>query len=73
MAKWLRTSLREMFEEHVLKRNDILGLEINRAALRRIFERHVNGRYNYARGLWPLLSLALWEKQYHSKPQASIS
>ena len=64
MAAWLRTSLKEMFEEHVLKRTDILGLEINRRALRRVFESHINGRCNYARGLWPLLSLALWEKQY---------
>lgn len=67
MAKWLRTSLREMFEEQVLKRTDILGLEINRMALRRLFDRHLNGRYNYARGLWPLLSLALWENKYQGR------
>lgn len=64
MAAWLRTSLKEMFEEHVLKRTDILGLEINRRALLKVFDSHVNGRCNYARGLWPLLSLALWAKRY---------
>ncbi len=64
MAGWLRTSLKEMFEEYVLKRTDILGLELNRTALRRVFESHINGRCNYARGLWPLLSLALWAKKY---------
>jgi asparagine synthase (glutamine-hydrolysing) len=64
MAAWLRTSLKGMFKEHVLKRTEILGLEIHRGALRRVFEQHSNGRCNYARGLWPLLSLALWEKKH---------
>ena len=73
MAAWLKTSLKEMFEEQVLKRTDILGLEINRRALCRVFEIHVNGRYNYARGLWPLLSLALWEKRYFARPQMHIT
>lgn len=65
MATWLRTSLREMFEEYVLKRTEILGLEINRKALKKIFNRHVMGDNNYAWGLWPLLSLALWVNRYY--------
>lgn len=73
MAAWLRTSLREVFEEHVLKRSDILGLEINRGTLRRVFQRHVNGRCDYARGLWPLLSLALWEKKHCPSLPVSIN
>ncbi len=64
MAAWLRTSLKEVFEEQVLKRTDILGLELNQRTLRRVFESHINGRCNYERGLWPLLSLALWAKKY---------
>jgi asparagine synthase (glutamine-hydrolysing) len=73
MATWLRTSLREMFEEHVLKRTDILGLEINRGVLGKVFERHINGSSNYAWGLWPLLSLALWEKKHYMNSRASIN
>lgn len=73
MAAWLRTSLKEMFEAYVLNRTDFLGLEINRGALRRVFESHINGRCNYAPGLWPLLSLALWEKRYCVNTPASIS
>jgi asparagine synthase (glutamine-hydrolysing) len=73
MATWLRTSLKELFEEHVLKRTEILGLEINRVALRRVFEYHVNGRGDHARGLWPLLSLALWEKKYCATSPVSIN
>jgi len=73
MATWLRTSLKEMFEAYVLKRTDFLGLELNRMALRRVFESHINGRSNYAPGLWPLLSLALWEKKYCSSSPVSIN
>ncbi len=73
MAAWLRTPLRAMFQEHVLKRTDMLGLEINRGALRRVFDGHINGRCNYARGLWPLLSLALWEKKYCASTPVSIN
>ncbi|MBE7444978.1 MAG: asparagine synthase (glutamine-hydrolyzing) [Planctomycetia bacterium] len=65
MATWLRTSLREMFEEYVLKRTEILGLEINRGALSRVFKQHISGERNYAWGLWPLLSLALWVNRYY--------
>ncbi len=73
MATWLRTSLKQLFEEQVLTRTDILGLEIDRRALRGVFEDHINGRCNYARGLWPLLSLALWEKRYFARPQVGIN
>lgn len=73
MAVWLRTSLKEMFEEYVLNQTDILGAEINRGALRRVFERHINGRYNYDRGLWPLLSLVLWQKKHYASTPATIN
>jgi asparagine synthase (glutamine-hydrolysing) len=66
MGLWLRTSLREMFEECVMKRDDMLGLEIDRNALRKLYDLHLHGRTNYAWGLWPLLSLCLWiDKHYH--------
>jgi len=54
-----------MFEEYVLKRTEILGLEINRGSLRRVFEQHINGERNYAWGLWQLLSLSLWINRYY--------
>jgi asparagine synthase (glutamine-hydrolysing) len=65
MAQWLRTSLKEKFEEMVLKRDEILGLSIDRAALKRVFEEHVSGRRSYAWGLWPLLSLSLWVDRHY--------
>ena len=71
MATWLRTSMREMFEEYVLKQTDILGLEINRRALCRVFDQHIHGKRDYAKGLWPLLSLALWTKKHYSRSPVS--
>jgi asparagine synthase (glutamine-hydrolysing) len=66
MGTWLRTSLRERFEESLLKRDEILGFEIERKALRELFNLHLTGERDYAWGLWPLLSLALWvDKYYH--------
>jgi asparagine synthase (glutamine-hydrolysing) len=66
MGSWLRTSLRERFEESLLKRDEILGLEIERKALRELFTLHLKGERDYAWGLWPLFSLALWaDKYYH--------
>lgn len=68
MGLWLRTSLRDKFEELILKRDEILGLEINRKALAEIFSLHLTGKRNFAWGLWPILSLGLWaDKHFHVK------
>lgn len=67
MGSWLRTSLRERVEETLMKRDEILGLGIERKALRELFNLHLAGERDYAWGLWPILSLALWvDKYYHS-------
>ena len=71
MATWLRTSMKDMFEEYVLNQTDLLGLEINRKAVRGVFDQHVHGKRNYAKGLWPLLSLALWTRKYRSRSPVS--
>ncbi len=64
MAEWLRGSLRERFEDMVLARDELLGQPIDQAALRSLYDRHLSGDENHARGLWPLLSLALWEEHH---------
>lgn len=63
MGTWLRTSLRRVFEQSLLGRADLAGLRINQAVLREIFDHHLDGSRNYAWGLWPLLSLALWDQR----------
>jgi len=64
MDAWLRGPLRPVFEEVMLGRDDILGLPLNRAAARAMFERHLSGQANYDWVLWMLLSLALWEQRH---------
>ena len=64
---WLRGPLRQIFEEVVLRRQEILGLTINQKALINMFNQRLSGLANYAKGLWVLLSLALWEKKALSR------
>lgn len=66
MDEWLRGPLREIFEEQVLNRKEILGVEVNRTELRKIFEEHLKGKNNLAGGLWTLLHLVLWKNRYNS-------
>lgn len=67
MDAWLRGPLKAIFEDAVMGRKEILGAPINQRPLRHMFQQHISGEHNYARGLWTLLSLALWEKR-HSHP-----
>lgn len=60
MDRWLRTSLREVCEDGLIKQKELLGLEVNTRALRKLYDLHFHGQGNYAWGLWPLLSLWLW-------------
>jgi asparagine synthase (glutamine-hydrolysing) len=64
MAQWLRGPLREQLEDLVMNRNDFFGQPIDRMALRTLYDRHLAGEEDHAMGLWPLLSLALWQ-QHH--------
>jgi asparagine synthase (glutamine-hydrolysing) len=64
MGKWLRGSLRDVFEAHVVDRDEIMGLPVNRPAMRALFDEHLRGDRDKAWGLWPLLSLSLWEAKH---------
>ncbi len=64
MAHWLRHSLREVFHDAVLSRDELMGLPLNRSHLAGLFNRHVRGDTDIAQGLWPILSLALWERTH---------
>lgn len=67
MGKWLRTSLQDVFKENVLARNEILGMEIDKKGLSELFNLHLNQTHDLARGLWPILSLSLWERHHYLK------
>jgi len=63
MGKWLRDSLRPVVEEVLLTRDSLAGVEVDKKALRALYQEHLDG-IDYGWGLWPLLSLALWERHY---------
>jgi len=63
MGKWLRDSLRPVVEEVLLTQDSLAGVQVDKKALRALYQEHLEGR-DYGWGLWPLLSLALWEKHY---------
>ena len=64
MGKWLRTSLRPFMEDVLLTRDSLAGVAVDRRALRALYQQHLQGRREFGWGLWPLLSLALWEQRH---------
>ena len=64
MAAWLRGPLREQFEDLVLTRRELLGQPIDQAALKDLYRRHLSGEVDFAYGLWPILSLVLWQNHH---------
>lgn len=71
MDAWLRGPLKPVFEQVIFARDDILGLPLNKIAVRAIFDRHLSGQANFDWMLWMLLSLALWERRHFSARSAS--
>jgi asparagine synthase (glutamine-hydrolysing) len=64
MSAWLRGPLQQILQEALLERTDLAGLPINKDAFRLMLHQHVTGEADFARSLWTLLSLALWEEKY---------
>jgi asparagine synthase (glutamine-hydrolysing) len=64
MSAWLRGPLREKFEALVIDRDDFFGQRLDRHALRQLYDSHLSGNADYSTGLWPLLSLALWQEHH---------
>ena len=64
MDAWMRGELRPIFEEYVLAAKDLVGVPLKQDAIRKLFNEHCTGLADRSRGLWLLLSLALWEKKH---------
>jgi asparagine synthase (glutamine-hydrolysing) len=73
MAEWLRGPLRERFEQLVLAPGELLGQAVDVTALRALYAEHRAGHRDHARGLWPLLSLALWSEHHLHRPACGSS
>lgn len=71
MDEWLRGSLRPLFEEQVIGRDEILGLPLERPVISDLYRLHLSGERDYSWGLWVLLSLALWEKTHYRSSENS--
>lgn len=73
MGRWLRGPLREVFESEVLSRDELVGLPLDRAAARSMFDRHLSDSADYGWGLWVLLSLSMWERNHGDRGHSSHS
>ena len=72
MHLWLAGPLQHLFQEKVLGRSDLLGLEVNQAHLREMNQELLAGNRYVAWGLWLLLSLALWQERHFTSRQAAL-
>ena len=64
MGKWLRTSLRPAIEEILLTQDSLAGIAVDKKSLRAMYRKHLDGHHDFGWGLWPLLSLALWQNRH---------
>src|SRR5262249_22588435 len=64
IGAWLRGPLRERFESSVLGRTELLGMPVDRQAMREMFMHHLEGRGRHIGGLYTLLGAALWEDRH---------
>jgi len=71
LSKWLRTSLKALFEETVLGG----GIEeyVSVAAVRKLWEEHQSGARNHDRKLWNMLMLSLWEAEHRRSVGAEVA
>lgn len=65
MAEWLRTSLRPIFQSHVMN-GDARRLFVQKE-LSRLWSEHQNGLRNHERKLWNILMLACWDSKHGSE------
>src|SRR5262249_56737060 len=69
MARWLRTSLKPIFESEVLSPH-MEGL-LSVSEVRRLWREHQSGLRNHERKLWNLLVLASWAARYIARDPSS--
>jgi len=67
MGDWLRNPLRPLFEDLVIGKRELCGLQINQNRMKDIYHQHLDGSYPRQWGLWIILSLALWETTQYRK------
>jgi len=64
IANWLRTSMKPLVDECLLGENSSLGLYFDRNYIRTIYSLHLQGREQYMRQIYLLMSLELWHRAF---------
>ena len=70
LAKWLRTSLRPLFESLVLTGD--MERYVLLPKIRQMWQEHQSGRFNHDRKLWHLLMLAAWDAWHHRNAEPNV-
>jgi asparagine synthase (glutamine-hydrolysing) len=71
LAEWLRTSLRPIFQSHVIN-GDARRLFVQKE-LNRLWSEHQSGFRNHERKLWNILMLACWDSRYNNSGKKSFA
>jgi asparagine synthase (glutamine-hydrolysing) len=64
IADWLRTSMRPLVEDCLLSRDSFIGQHFNQNYVKEILERDRQGKEQYMRHIYLLLSLELWHRTF---------
>lgn len=69
IADWLRTSMKPLVEDCLLSSNSSLSRYFNQDYIRLIYTRHQEGKEQYMRQIYLLISLELWHRTFMKTPQ----
>lgn len=67
MGSWLRTTLKQTFEQSVIHRDELFGVSIDKKSFQELFNKHLSGEVDLGWGLWPILSLSLWNEKFYNR------
>ena len=67
MGNWLRTTLKQTFEQSIIHQDELLGFSLNKKFFQELFNKHLSGEVDLGWGLWPILSLSLWSKKFYNR------
>ncbi|MCI0416466.1 asparagine synthase (glutamine-hydrolyzing) [bacterium] len=65
LHQWLQGPLRQILEDCLLQRKEILGVNFQRGGIQALADRHWSGETDEAQSLWTLLHLSMWEQKHY--------
>ena len=72
MDAWFRGGLQDMAWDVLTSRDSLAATMMDRAAVRRLLQRHRDGVANEEARIWPLLSLEVWYRRFFLDGAASV-